>query len=219
MFELGYSMGSASKRYAKGDGYDIMVESDLVSHRDMISDLLGRYVSNYPGEKAVRGAYRPIEDVITEELIKRVEEMFADDGFVKGQIWKVKGSKVSIICSYVPPQKGRDLQTANTEYGDLSEVCQAGMFMRGNLGCDVDYHHAKEATALKDLLERNLVIIGGPALNEFARRLMNTHNMPFEYKYDLPGRQDDYLVDRDPEKNTPLMGRENARLLEFRCPA
>ncbi|HEV2226408.1 MAG TPA: hypothetical protein VGR56_06340 [Nitrososphaerales archaeon] len=194
MFELGYSMGLSVKKYSNGRGYDILMKTG--SFRSVPSDLLGAYILKYPDLGESEPRYPRLEDALTSDLTTRIDDLFTDRNFLGRQIWKLADSTASIICSYVKPSLRPDIQSASGEYGDLLAVNEAGLYLQDVLNCKVDTLHSNEASTTHGINSRNLVVIGGPALNQSAEALMKKYQLPFEYRWTLRGKEDDSLVDR-----------------------
>ncbi len=195
-FELGYSMGISRGRFSNKVGYNILIRNSKVSYKHIFSDLMGKFVVNYKYDvtKDNRDIYRDIQRTIEHELKVKINNLLGDGNFLKGLIWKMRGEKVRIVCPYIPPrdQKKYGICSTLSEYGDFNAVYETSMFLSGILNCEVEYFHCKEARSVKCLFDDHLVIIGGTAWNDYAKELMEEHNLPL--RYELVEDGDDCIV-------------------------
>ena len=199
-FELGYSLGMAKYRFARQDGYDILIQSDKVTPRDTISDLLGRFIVlyDYDPKSQNKDEYKKIQKKIENELIKKVEKFLEDDRVLKRLIWRMYQEDVYVICPYIPPeaQNRYGVRSTLAEYGDFNTVYEVCTFLKGVLNCNVKYYHSKAAKSIPDLLNNNLVIIGGPMWNEYTREIMEDkeYNLPYQYVWSPEESIEDYVL-------------------------
>jgi len=200
-FELGYSTGIAGSRFTKREGHDILIQSDNVSHRDTISDLLGKFIVSYKYDtiKRQKGEYSKIRKKIESELKRKIINLLEDERFLKRLIWRMYGEKVYVICPYIPPkdQMKYGIRSALSEYGDFNAVYEVCTFLNGILHCDVEYFHSKEESAIKKVLSKNhVVIVGGPMWNDCIEKFMKDYDLPYQHDWSREEDVEDYIYCR-----------------------
>src|SRR3990172_3688245 len=100
-FELGYSMGISKKKYEE-KCYDVLLQCKKRSHRDVISDLLGQFITMYPGNRNQSKLQHAIQSAIENELLSKINKILQNDRFTKNLLWRVQGEKVYIVCPHIP---------------------------------------------------------------------------------------------------------------------
>jgi hypothetical protein len=199
-FELGYSLGTAKHRFTVGKGYDVFIKSDSVSHRDVISDLLGKFIVSYEYDPSTRQKeeYKKIRRKIELELKRKISNLLEDDKFLKSLIWHMYEEKVYVICSYIPPadQAKYGVRSSLSEYGDFNTVYDVCTFLKGILHCNIEYFHCRQAKSIKDLFDNNVIIVGGPMWNEYSTEFMNDYNLPYQYKWSPEKGVEDYILNK-----------------------
>jgi len=200
-FELGYSLGMAKYRFARQDGYDILIQCNKVNPRDTISDLLGRFIVLYEYSNShQKDEYKKIQRKIEGELKRKIGNLLEDDRILKRLIWRMYQEDVYVICPYIPPedQERYGIRSTLAEYGDFNTVYEVCTFLKGVLNCNVKYIHSEEAKSIRDLLNNNIVIVGGPMWNKYTGEIMDDDEYDLPYKYNWSPEEDieDYIQNK-----------------------
>lgn len=206
-FELGYSLGIAKSRFNRREGYEVLIQSDNVSHRDVISDLLGKFIVSYEYKPTLRrkGEYKKIRRKIESELKRKINSILEDNRFLKSLIWQMCEEKVYVICPYIPPadQTKYGVRSSLSEYGDFNTVYDVCTFLKGILHCDVEYYHGQQAKSIRDLFENHVIAVGGPMWNEYTREFMDDYNLPYRYEWSPEEDVEDYILNKITGKEYP----------------
>lgn len=195
-FELGYSMGISKQKYDE-KCYDVLLQCKKRSHRDVISDLLGQFITMYPGNRNQSKLQHAIQSAIENELLNKINKILQNDRFIKNLLWRVQGEKVYIVCPHIPikDQKKYGVISAFSRYGDFNTVYELGMFLKSSLNCEVEHIDTEQANSTKKLFENNLIFVGGPMWNKFAESLMASYALPYKYVWSPDEKKEDYIFD------------------------
>jgi len=197
-FELGYSLGRAKSRFTMEDGYDIIIQSGNVSHRDVISDLLGKFIVSYEYNPHIRqkGEYKKIRRKIEFELKRKISNLLGDNRFLKRLIWQMYEEKVYVICPYIPSadQTKYGVRSSLSEYGDFNTVYDICTFLKGTLLCDAEYFHSQQAKSIRDLFENHVILVGGPMWNEYVTKVSKDYSLPYQYEWSPKEDIEDYIL-------------------------